>query len=199
MLEHLFGSKTRLKLLRIFFRDPDKAYYVRELTRLLDVQINAIRRELELLIKSGIVKEAADSGKKDEKEEMGSRLRKYYKLDQTSLLFPELQALLIKAQVLGEQVFIKEVQQKAGKIKLFLLTGKFTGDKRAPSDLLLVGKLNEGTIGRIIKKHEKEFGFEIRYTLMSEEEFYDRRNVMDKFIFSLFEADNMKIVNELNV
>ena len=198
MLEHLFGSKTRLKLMRLFFRKPDESFYVRELTRLLDVQINAIRRELNLLIKSGLVKEAV-KGKNRLEVKAGSRLRKYYQIDRTSILFPELQALLVKAQILGEQVFTKEIIDKVGDIKLFLLTGQFTASVNAPSDMLIVGDIKQKTLARLIAKYEKEFGFEIRYTVMTEEEFFDRRNVMDKFVFSLFEADNMKIINELKI
>jgi hypothetical protein len=198
MLEHLFGSKTRLKLMRLFFRKPDESFYVRELTRLLDVQINAIRRELNLLIKSGLVKEAV-KGKNRLETKAGSRLRKYYQIDRTSILFPELQALLVKAQILGEQVFTKEIIDKVGSIKLFLLTGQFTAAVNSPSDILIVGDIKQKTLARLITKYEKEFGFEIRYTVMTEEEFFDRRNVMDKFLFSLFEAENMKVINELNI
>jgi len=65
MLEHLFGSKTRVNLLRALFRQPDRVFYVRELARLLEVQINAIRRELELLGEMGLIKEIT----KEKKEE----------------------------------------------------------------------------------------------------------------------------------
>lgn len=197
MLEHLFGSKTRLKLLRTFFRKSDSVFYVRELTRLLDVQINAIRRELDLLVKSGLVKEVSMLDNKE--EEGNSRLRKYYTLDKESILYSEMQALLIKAQVLGEQKFFNEIIDKAGGIKLFVLTGQFTGDKSAPSDMLLVGKIKEMTVIKIIKSYEKEFGFEIRYTLMTESEFSDRRQVMDKFLFSMFEVGHIKVVNKFGL
>ncbi len=188
MLEHLFGSKTRLKLLRTFFRDPAQSYYVRELTRLLDVQINAIRRELELLQMAGLVLEA------EEKE-----MKKYYRLNTNSILYPELQALLLKAQVLGEQQFAKEVQEKVGKLSLFVLTGRFVNEKRSPSDLLLVGDVKEAAVERLVQKYEKEFGFEIRYTTMAEKEFVERRHIMDKFLYSLFEGEHLKVVNKLGV
>jgi len=205
MLEHLFGSKTRLKLLRTFFRKSDDIFYVRELTRILDVQINAIRRELELLVKSGLVREVGDSEVNKEKtdssrtESRGARLRKYYALNRESILFPEMQALLVKAQVLGEKKFTKEIISKAGEMKLFILTGQFTGDKRAPSDMLLVGKIKERSVSLVVKKYEKEFGFEIRFTLMTESEFNDRRHVMDKFLFAMFEAGHVKVVDKLGV
>ncbi|MFZ2190374.1 MAG: hypothetical protein WA057_06770 [Candidatus Magasanikiibacteriota bacterium] len=193
MLEHLFGSKTRLKLLKIFFREPDTAFFVRELSRILDVQINAIRRELELLIKSGLIKESETTDPDSKKA--GATLRKYYKLNTESILYPELHALLIKAQVLGEEQFSQDLKERGGDIKLLLLTGQFTGDKRAPSDLLIVGNLKERVIDKLISGYEKDFGFEIRYTTMDEKEFAERRHIMDKFIYAMFEAENIKVVN----
>ena len=55
-LEKLFGSKTRAKLLALFFDNPDKNYYVREITRVIEEQINSVRRELNNLSKLGLVK-----------------------------------------------------------------------------------------------------------------------------------------------
>jgi DNA-binding transcriptional ArsR family regulator len=157
MLEHLFGSKTRLKLLRTFFRDPVKAYYVRELTRILDVQINAIRRELELLVAAGLIVATEQPGEVEQSRDAGSSMRKYYRLNSESILYPELQALLIKGQALGEQEFVQEIRDKADQVDLLLLTGKFVNQKSAPSDLLVVGDLDEGKIVRLIAKYEKEF------------------------------------------
>jgi len=55
MLEHLFGSKTRVMLLRLFLNNPEKFYFVRELTRNLDSHLNSIRRELSNLQQIGII------------------------------------------------------------------------------------------------------------------------------------------------
>ncbi len=194
MLEHIFGSKTRLKLLKIFFRKPDTSFFVRELTRLLDVQINAIRRELDLLIKSTLIKEVKNSSSENES---GAKLRKYYTLNKESILYSEMQALLVKEQSLGEVEFTNELIDKAGDVKLLVLCGQFTGAKSVPTDLLIAGKIKEKTVSRLIAKYEKEFGIEIRYTIFSEKEFVDRRHVMDKFLFSIFEAPHVKVVNKL--
>jgi len=126
-------------------------------------------------------------------------LRKYYALDSGAVLFTELQALLIKSQLLDEKELSQELAEKAGEIKLFVLTGRFTGDTRSPSDILLVGNLKEKTVDNLIKKYEKKFNFSIRYTIMTEKEFFERRQMMDKFIFSIFEADNIKVVDKLGV
>ncbi len=198
MLEQLFGSKTRLRLLRLLFRFPDKSFYVRELSRELGTQINAIRREIDLLSHLGLLVESNDLCK-DKSADYGASLRKYFKLNQEASLYPEMKSLVSKIQLLGEEALIKDIREKGGRIKLFLLTGRFTHDVRSPSDILLVGALKERSLMKIFSDYEKELGFEIRFTLMTEAEFKERRHMMDKFLFSLFETENVKVVNELNV
>src|SRR3984957_18804096 len=55
MIEQLFGSKTRVKLLQLFYGNPNRSFYVREITRKIDEQINSVRRELANLLNIGII------------------------------------------------------------------------------------------------------------------------------------------------
>jgi DNA-binding transcriptional ArsR family regulator len=192
MLEHLFGSKSRYKLLRFFFRHQDDHFYVRELTRALGLQINAIRRELEVLLKAGIIDQVAD------KDASTSSRKKFFGLDKTSLLYPELSALLLKDSMLGEQAFFQTLKKKSGNLILLLVSGFFTGEPKAPTDIFFVGTVKERVVTKLISEYEKECGHAIRYTIMTEQEFSDRRHVMDKFLFELFEAKNIRIVDTID-
>ena len=49
-VEQLFGSRTRARLLTLFLENADRAFYVRELTRRIDTQLNSVRRELKNLV-----------------------------------------------------------------------------------------------------------------------------------------------------
>ena len=194
MLEHLFGSKTRVRLLRLFFAEPEKMYFVRELTRILDVQINAVRRELELLQAAEIVEEvkAVDIPGNDPQS-----VKKFYRLNQGSLLFPELQALLYKEKILNEHYFIEVLKEKAGGLKMLILSGHFTDDEKAPTDMLIVGDVREKSITGLIEQYEHDHRVSFRYTFMKEQEFLDRRHIMDKFLFTLFESKIIKAVDLL--
>ena len=55
MIDKLFGSKTRVKLLHLFMNHPGQAFYVREITRLIDEQINSVRRELANMLEVGVI------------------------------------------------------------------------------------------------------------------------------------------------
>jgi hypothetical protein len=166
------------------------------LTRLIDVQINAVRRELNLLLKSELVREVDTPGHIDTSE-AGANLRKYYRLDSGSILYPEMQALLIKAQSMGQEKFVKDLEAKSGDAKLIVLSGIFTNDPAAATDILLVGNIKQAAAARLIKKYEKDFGCVIRYTTMSLDEFYDRRHMMDKFLYSIFETKHRRAVDML--
>ena len=55
MIDALFGSKTRVKLMHLFLNNPGKSFYVREITRLIDEQINSVRRELANMLEVGVI------------------------------------------------------------------------------------------------------------------------------------------------
>lgn len=196
MLEHLFGSKTRLKLLQIFFREPERIFYVRELSRLAETQINAIRQGIASLEKLGIIAQVeADITKL---KEIGTERSKYFKLQRDAVLFPELKALLIKSEALAEEKLIEDLKKRAGKVKFLLLTGLFTNETEASTDVLLVGDIKAISASRLIKDFEKYLGKSIRYTIMDEKEYAERKEIGDKFLYNVFESKNIIPVDELS-
>ena len=51
----IFGSKTRYKLIKLFILSNDESFFVREITRIIDEQINSVRRELNNLSQIGLL------------------------------------------------------------------------------------------------------------------------------------------------
>ncbi|MBP6859181.1 MAG: winged helix-turn-helix transcriptional regulator [Candidatus Magasanikbacteria bacterium] len=196
MLEQLFGSKTRVKLLHIFFHSPERPFYVRELARLAESQLNAVRRELGNLQKVGIIMPVVVDAI-EAVESAGTGRSKYYKLDPSCLLYTELKSLLFKAQILYERELIEVLKAKAGKIKMLLFTGCFTDAKNAETDILLVGEIRPMLVSKLVADFEKKLGKPLRYTIMSEKEFNDRREIGDKFLYSIFEGKHVSAVDEL--
>jgi len=186
MLEQLFGSRTRLKLLKLFLLDEGE-YFVREITRLSGEKINSVRRELENLQELGIVEE-------HERTDEGSEKKKFYRANKNSVLHDELQNLLLKSRLLAEKTITKELI-KLGNIRFLTLSGFFVGDEEALTDLLIVGQINKDKLKRIINKLSREFGHEIRYTSMSTQEFNYRNQVTDKFLFEVLEGKKIVVVD----
>lgn len=197
MLEHFFGSKTRVKLLQLFFREPEKNFYLRELARLIDTQLNAIRREVTNLERLGLI-QAVPAAIAESDAPITER-HKYYRLNREAVLFPEIEALLLKAQLIEEEELINQLKDRAGELKLLVLTGLFTGAHEVTTDLLLVGKLKFLVVARLIKEYEASVGKAVRYTMFTEREFRERREIGDKFLYSVFEAKRLTPVNEYNI
>jgi predicted transcriptional regulator len=187
MLEQLFGSQTRMKLLHLFLSNAEEKYFVRELTRLLDSQINAIRRELENLADFGIIilVEEGIEGK-----------RKFYQANTKFVLYPELKSIFQKSQFLLEKKFAKSLK-KIGKVYYLALTGAFVGDKSVPIDLLIVGSIHKKKFLKILKSFEKDLRREINYTLLDKEEFEYRRSVADRYLYSILDAEKIVMVDEI--
>lgn len=197
MLEQLFGSKSRVKLLHIFFQSPDRAYYVRELARLAESQLNAIRRELANLEHVGLIMPVAIE-KADVQEGVGTGRSKYYKLNPACLLYVEMKSLLFKAQILYERELIELLKEKGGKLKVMLFTGCFSDAKDAETDILLVGEIRPLAVSKLVAEFEKKLGKSLRYTIMTEKEFADRREIGDKFLYSIYEGKHVAVIDELS-
>lgn len=188
MLEHLFGSKTRLKLLSLFFGHPGQKFYVRELSRIIGTQLNSVRRELSHLLELKVIIPEV-SKEKGEK-------RKYYLLNPHGTINSELQSLLVKAQIWGEKQLVEAIK-KMGAVDYLILTGRFTGVKDSLTDLLVVGNISRGELNHLIRLFEKEFGSEVRYTAMTQKEYLYRRDVADKFLSDLLEKPHVVAVDKI--
>jgi len=195
-LEQLFGSKTRARLLAIFLQSPEQAFFVRELTRKIDAQLNSVRRELKNLVDLGIVSEKTDTGEK--KPTSLAEKKKYYVVNPGFLLYEDLRSLFKKVQVLLKQNLVQEINTH-GSLDLFVFTGRFVGRGDVPTDLLIVGDIDQKALQKGVTGFEAELGTEVNYTLMSKEEFQYRRQVADRFLMSILEGEKIVMIDRVNV
>lgn len=183
-IEHLFGSVTRTRLLRTFLNSSEKSFFVRELSRTIATQLNAVRRELENLESFDLVRSE------------GIGQKKFYKLNHENIIFPELKALVLKSQLLLENGIAKRIDA-LGPIQLLLLTGKFVGRTDAPADMLLVGRVNREDLRDVIHALQIDFGYEINYTVMTSKEYAYRLEVGDKFLYSILESKRIMLIDRM--
>ena len=185
MIENLFGSKTRYKLLQLFMNNPNRSFYVREITRKIDEQINSVRRELSNLLSIGII--TSDSSNNRLYYEVNQRFDKYK--DLVNLFTKPLKVASAKAGAKNDenQASAKVVEQKIsaqekalGNVSLVVLGGIFTRDQRAPADVMIVGNVTPSSLKTYIDNLEASIDGEIRYLLLTEEEFKYRRQIKDR-------------------
>jgi predicted transcriptional regulator with HTH domain len=197
MLEHLFGSKTRVKLLSLFLRHPDEAIFVRELTRRVGTQINAVRRELANLVRFGLIREVVEEGVSEEGVKRPGLKRKYYKVNKSFSLLPEITSLIVKAQVMLEQQLDQHLL-KIGDVRYMAFLGLFLGKAGAPVDIFMVAeKVDKKAMDKILAQTEQDLGVEIRYSLMTLDEFRYRKDITDRFLYAILEAPKNVVVDKL--
>jgi hypothetical protein len=214
MIEQLFGSKTRVKLLQLFYSNPNRAFYVREITRKIDEQINSVRRELSNLLSIGIITSDATNN------------RLYYEVDQSYEYYKPLATIFggLKAAPVAEAEAkpAKKTGQKAeepaavpaapkadvaaehpmaksfrglGKVELALLTGQFTRDEVSGIDVLIVGDINQAKADKFIAELEQAENKELRYAVLPLDNYQYRLQIKDRFISNVLEAKKQVIIN----
>ena len=189
MIEQLFGSKTRVKLLQLFLANPGRSFYVRELTRKIDEQINSVRRELSNLMGIGII--TSDSANN----------KLYYEVNQGYKHFTALQSIF-SVEVPQQDVssasqkdLLKRLQA-TGAFDVIITSGRLVGQQGAEIDLILVGSCNKQKLEKLMKAVELEEGNPIRYTVIAESEFMYRLEIKDRFITTVLAGKHSVLTDE---
>lgn len=183
MLEDIIISKVRVKLLTLFLRNPGKIFHVREITRRIEEEINAVRRELARMEKAGMVTSEWRQN------------RRYYSFRKDYPLFPELSSLIAKTVGLGADIIKNRV--KLGRVRFALISMAFA--KGMPSnpndvDVLLVGNIVLPELTLLVKEEELKRNQEINYTAMTEEEYIFRKRRRDPFLMTIIEKPRLMLL-----
>jgi len=195
MIEQLFGSKTRVKLLQLFYSNPNRSFYVREITRKIDEQINSVRRELSNLLSVGIISSETTNNKLY--YEVNQKYEYFVPLSQIFGGVPVVGAVKLDPTTDGSASTVPGELKVLGHVELALLTGQFTRDERSGIDFLLVGDVNQTQLGKFVAEMEQKEGKEIRYTSMSLSEFEYRRQINDKFLAKVMESKMQILVDKV--
>ena len=177
--------------MQLFLKQPDEKYFVRELTRKIDAQLNSVRRELNNLVELGVV-EVTSSDNKEEKTDR----KKYYQVNKHFTLFDELRALFTKASILIQQDLVKSVIE-GQPVQALILSGSFVGTTESETDMLIVGSPEPKSLQERIVAFETALGREINYTVMATDEYLYRKDISDRFLASILDNDNVVIHNTL--
>lgn len=177
-----------MKLLQLFFTNPNRPFFVREITRKIDEQINSVRRELANLLSIGIISSETNNN------------RLYYEVNQAYEYYSPLSAMFNKgADGSFSQAANSGVTQDItaiGNIELALYTGQFTRDETSGIDVLIVGDVNQTQLTKFMAELEKQEGKELRYTVLSLGEFKYRQNVNDRFLSLVLGSKHQVLIDK---
>lgn len=181
-LQDFITSRVRVKILELFFQNPDNMYYVREITRKTGEEINAVRRELGKMVKNGMLRT----------EERGNR--QYFQLNKNYIFYSELQQMVLKEQGLGKK--IRKMRKKLGTVDFVMFSLPFINrtSKANGVDVLVIGEVVVPELQELIKEEEKNIGREINYTVLDLPEFKFRKQRRDPFITDALYGKKVMII-----
>lgn len=182
MIDRLFGSKTRAKLLKLFCTHADEQFFVRELTRHISEHLNAVRRELANLEALKIIKS----------KNLGQK--KYYQADSNNALFKAVKDLFSSAELEQRKLLLQKFKSIKG-LKQIIVSGIFENEKIASTDALIIGDLETKSLTNIVALLEQLAGQSVRYTHFSSEEYMDRSQKSDRFLYNFYQLRHSILVN----
>src|SRR3989344_6219793 len=154
MLEELFISRVRVKILQLFLASSqDSLFHVREIVRRVDEEINAVRRELSRMEKFGMMTSEWRAN------------RRLYRFRKDYLFYKELLSLVAKTTGLGGSL-IKN-RAKLGKIKFAFVSTRFikgVSSNTEDVDVLVVGSIVLPELQAIIADEQAKKETEINYS-----------------------------------
>lgn len=198
MIDKLFGSKTRVKLLHLFLNHPGQSFYVREITRVIDEQINSVRRELSNMLEVGVItSDTADN-------------KLYYQVNQRYEYYTALRAIFAgeaidatKPSLADDSKAVSDQYLSAiagiTSLRVAIIAGMLVRGSTSSVDVLLVGNVPAAKAKAAMAIIEKLEGREINYAVMSNDDFYYRLSVRDKFISEILGSKHTVAIDKDNI
>jgi len=185
MLENIIPSKTRRKILEFFFQNPNNSFYLRRVVRELDEEVNAVKRELDILTDEKLLLKE-------------KRLNKvFYNLNKNYIFYDEFLRIFTKNGPILKMIYNN--LPRLGKIKYIAFSSRFA--KKIPikdEDIyfLYVGIIVLKELEILMRESEKIFKAPINYTVMTEEEFVFRKKNNDPFIWRFLKQPKIMLVGD---
>ncbi len=187
ILEKLFESAPKVRILRLFMHNPDEFFIIEDIAKRAQVQIEAARKELGKLVGVEIIRQRI------------AKKEKVFQVNSDFPLLPELRDLVIKSSTASRKNILQQMRGM-GRVKLAVLSGVFINSDSARTDILIVGDdIKKSKLTSFLKRTESELGKSIQHTLMDTEEFRYRMDMYDRFLRDILEYPHEKLINRLDV
>jgi hypothetical protein len=190
ILEYLFDSPVKLKILKLFFRHPEEAFELKEVIKRTKANSSACSAQIKKLESIKLLKNRLRKN------------RKVYAINSDFDFYPELKTLVLKSSPASKEKILKRLKSLS-QIKLVVLSGVFTNTENSRVDLLIVGDRIDSDknkkLSNFFKELESEVGREIDYVVLSTKDFKYRYGMFDRFIRDILEKPHEKLINRLRI
>jgi len=203
VLEKLFESMPKVRILRLFMQNPEHLFTFNEITERSRIKPSTAKKELQKLLKVGLIKKRAGKIRLESKGgryAVHSKKADFFGVNTDFDFLRELKELVVKSSVTSRQKLLRYLRG-LGNVKLAVITGIFlNSDPTSRTDMLIVGdKIPKRKLDRFLIKIETELGRSIQYTLMDIDEFKYRLGMYDRFLRDIIEYPHEKLINKLGI
>jgi predicted transcriptional regulator len=201
LLARLLGGTERVKIMRFFLHREDMIISLHEISEKTKSKAVVARKELAALSSIGFIEKkkakvfiTTGSGKK-----VSSKMQEVsgYKLNQDFPHNKALKELLFDFQLLDKRELASRFKL-IGRIKLFLVSGVFLGEKKSRVDILIVGEaIKRPKAEKVFEALSAEIGRDVTYSIMDVDEYEYRVKMYDKFIRDIIEMPHEMVIDKI--
>ena len=180
-------TKNRAELLKLFFTNPDRAFYMQEIGRILDKKPGIFQRTLNNLVLEGILE-----------SEYRANAR-YFKVNKNYPLYKELKSIIFKT--IGIKGSIKEILEEIKGVRFAFIYGSYAKAKEnyiSDIDLVIIGNPDEDELIKRLDKVEGKLQREINYKLYSLKAFKKEVAEKEPFILEILRDKKIMLIGDKN-
>jgi len=197
ILEKLFGSSARVKIIKLFLFNPDENFDVQDISTKTKVSVSQTRKELNNLDNMGLIRKKSFFKEIELKTIIKKKRVNGYILEQNFIYINHLRSLLINTEPFKHADVGKRIA-KIGKLKLLAVSGIFIQNDDSRIDMLIIAdEVKDRSLKNLVLTLESEIGRELRYAVLGSEDFKYRLGIHDRLVRDVFDFPHHIVVDRL--
>jgi len=182
-----FLKNGRGEILKLFFKNPDREFYFREIAASLNKEPGAIQSYINSLVDQNFLQD----------ERKGNM--RFFKLNKNHPLYEEVKSIISK--VMGIEYKLRELVSILPKLEYAFIFGPIAkGEEYGDSDidLLLIGEVDQDFLVEKIVKLQSELSREINYQIYTKDEIVKKLAEKNEFFLNIFSQPIINLKGDHN-
>ncbi|MFA6973276.1 MAG: nucleotidyltransferase domain-containing protein [Parcubacteria group bacterium] len=178
-------TKKQVQILEIFFHDPGKSFYLRQLARMLGVEPGVFQRDINKLEEKGVLLSEFKANSR------------FFQLNKKYPLYAELKSIFFKT--VGAEGKLKELFGKIKNIEAAFIFGSYAEGKEdslSDIDVMIIGDVNEKEFILDLRKAEEKLVREINYHIYAPEDWAKKRQEKEHFVKEINKKSKIFIIGD---
>ncbi len=170
------------EILKLFFKDTEKEYYFREISKILNKEPSYYQKYLDRLVEDRILLDNRRGN------------MRFFRLNKEHPLYEEIKSIVSKT--VGLENELKEMVDKLCGVECAFIFGSIAKGKENSNsdvDLMLIGDVDQNIFTPLLSSVESKISREINYHIYSREEIIKKIKERDSFISNIFLSPIIKL------